>query len=219
MANYHPNDELLMAFAAGQTADALGLMLACHIESCKVCAAKVRNFETLGGNILEECNEVSVSDTLLNDTLARIELFEKNKVASETPKAAANEKPLSIPRPLRRFIKDDFEHLDWKGFSNSIKEVKLPIEDVRYSTKLYRIKAGSQLPEHTHKGNEYTLVMHGSFSDKHCDYHKGDFILADQSTKHQPQAGADSDCICLAVMDAPLKMTGVFGRMLNPFLR
>jgi len=29
----------------------------------------------------------------------------------------------------------------------------------------------------------------------------------------------DRDCICFAVMDAPPKMTGFFGRMLNPFLR
>lgn len=219
MANYHPNDELLMAFAAGQAADALGLILACHVESCAVCAEKVRNFESLGGDILSDCGEVTVSEKLLDNTLARIELFEKNKVTAAPPKTAANEKQLNIPRPLRRFVKEDFEHLDWRGLSPSIKEVRLPIDDARYSTKLYKIKARSQLPEHTHKGNEYTLVMHGSFSDKNCEYHKGDFILADQSTKHQPQAAANADCICLAVMDAPLKMTGIFGRMLNPFLR
>jgi putative transcriptional regulator len=61
--------------------------------------------------------------------------------------------------------------------------------------------------------------MSGSFSDRTCDYSEGDFILADQSTTHQPRASMDQDCICLAVMDAPLKMTGLFGRMLNPFLR
>jgi putative transcriptional regulator len=72
---------------------------------------------------------------------------------------------------------------------------------------------------HTHRGNEYTLVLDGSFSDKAGDYHQGDFILADTQTIHQPKAANDGDCICFAVTDAPLKMTGFFGRLLNPFLK
>lgn len=219
MANYHPNDELLMSFAAGQLADALGLMVACHVESCPKCAEKVRNFESLGGDILNQCSEEVVTDSLLDETWAKIEMFERNKVSQKSFEKAANEKRVNIPRPMRRFIKEDFDQLDWSGFSKNIKEVNLNIDDERYTTKLYRIKAGSKLPEHTHKGTEYTLVMQGSFSDKSCKYNQGDFILADENTKHQPQASADADCICLAVMDAPLKMTGFFGRMLNPFLR
>jgi putative transcriptional regulator len=165
---------------------------------------------------LEQCSEETVSPDLLEKTLAKLDAVED---APSLMERTAYENLVNIPRPLRRFIKSDFDSLNWSGLSKNIRELTLDIDDGRYTTKLFRIKAGQELPEHTHEGNEYTLVMSGSFSDRTCDYSKGDFILADQSTTHQPRASMDQDCICLAVMDAPLKMTGFFGRMLNPFLR
>ncbi|KZZ73831.1 hypothetical protein A3765_26675, partial [Oleiphilus sp. HI0130] len=201
--------------AAGQLPDALGLMIACHLESCTACRESVHKYESLGGDILEQCTEESVSPDLLEKTLALLDSNEPEQTFERT----SYERLKNIPRPLRRFIKSDYDSLDWSGFSKNIREVVLNIEDGRYTTKLYRIKAGQELPEHTHEGREFTLVMSGSFSDRTCDYSEGDFILADQSTTHQPRASMDQDCICLAVMDAPLKMTGIFGRMLNPFLR
>lgn len=217
MANYHPNDELLMSFAAGQLPDALGLMIACHLETCTACRESVHRYEALGGDILEQCSEESVSPDLLEKTLSMLDANDSEQ--AESFERTSYERLKNIPRPLRRFIKNDYDELEWSGFSKNIREFPLQIDDDRYTTKLYRIKAGQELPEHTHEGNEFTLVMCGSFSDRTCDYNEGDFILADQSTTHQPRASMDQDCICLAVMDAPLKMTGMFGRMLNPFLR
>ena len=219
MANYHPNDELLMSFSAGQLPNALGLMVACHLDNCQACREKVKTYESLGGDILAECEEVEVSSNLLDKTLAMLDAAEENTVSSALFEEAANEKLLNIPKPLRRFITKEYDDLEGTGMSRSIREYLVNIDDDKYTTKLYRIKAGRELPEHTHQGNEFTLVMSGSFSDRTCDYKEGDFILADQSTTHQPRASSDQDCICLAVMDAPLKMTGILGRMLNPFLR
>jgi putative transcriptional regulator len=39
------------------------------------------------------------------------------------------------------------------------------------------------------------------------------------SDEHSPRALPDEDCICLAVLDAPLKFTGWKHRWMNPFLR
>jgi len=214
MANYHPNDELLMKFSAGQLTNALGIMVACHLESCEHCQAKVRMYNQIGGEILEDTKPVQVSS----------ELREKMKALLEKP-APAESSQLSLkapdpvlPRPLWRFIPGMLDQLPWKGFTSSIKEYTLPFSDDSYTAKFYKIAAGKELPEHTHKGNEFTLVLDGSFSDKSSAYHQGDFILADTETVHQPKAHMDKDCICFAVMDAPLKMTGFFGRMLNPFI-
>ena len=124
-----------------------------------------------------------------------------------------------MPRPLRRLVPSHYDDLPWTGFSRSIKQFELPVSDARYKARFYRIAAGKELPEHTHRGNEFTLVMEGSFSDDSGEYQTGDFILADTSTVHQPKAAPSEDCICFAVLDAPLKMTGLFGRMLNPFMK
>lgn len=212
MANYHPSDELLMSFAAGQLPNALGIIAACHHQTCKQCQSKVRKYEQLGAVLIETTTAISMSDNSLDNLLDRLD-------STPSPNEATTfiGDP-RIPKPLRRFVPEYFDQLPWSGFSSSIKEYSLPFSDDTYTAKFYKISAGKQLPIHTHKGNEFTLVMEGSFSDKAGDYHSGDFILADTQTVHQPKAANDADCICFAVMDAPLKMTGFFGRMLNPFL-
>ncbi|MDX1451363.1 MAG: ChrR family anti-sigma-E factor [Oleiphilaceae bacterium] len=216
MANYHPNDELLMQFAAGQQSNALGLAIACHLETCAVCRERTAMYDRLGGELLTVSDPVPVSNDLLNRIMNKLdegdseEPWKAEQVIIDIPK---------VPRPLRRFVPDELSKLNWTGFSRNIKEFELPIIDPVYKAKFYKISAGKELPVHTHRGNEYTMVMQGSFSDNAGEYHTGDFILADTSTIHQPRAAENEDCICFAVMDAPLKMTGLFGRLLNPFMR
>ena len=64
-----------------------------------------------------------------------------------------------------------------------------------------------------------TLVLQGGFSDADGDYNAGDFIYRSLNEAHSPRAFADEDCICLAVLDAPLRFTGWKYRWMNPFLR
>lgn len=60
MANYHPADELLMQFAAGQLTNALGIQTACHLESCRECHKKVFIYEQLGGDLIDISTPVDV---------------------------------------------------------------------------------------------------------------------------------------------------------------
>jgi putative transcriptional regulator len=212
MAHYHPSDELLMSFAAGQLPNALGIIAACHLQTCQQCSTKARMYEQLGAELIDTTPAISMSGNSLNQLLNRLDL------EPTTEKVAEFTGNPRTPKPLRRFMPEYIDQLNWRGFSSSIKEYTLPFSDDTYTAKFYKILAGKELPVHTHKGNEFTLVMEGSFSDTAGDYHQGDFILADTHTIHQPKAAPDGDCICFAVVDAPLKMTGVFGRMLNPFL-
>jgi putative transcriptional regulator len=218
MANYHPNDELLMTYSAGQVNNALGIMLACHLEVCSQCRAKVHKYNQLGGEILSSTTPITVSSGLKQRVLAQLE---QPRDTNTNPIIDAPLPPSDqrIPRPLWRFVPSTLNDIAWKGFTSSIQEFTLPFSDDTYTAKFYKIAAGKELPEHTHKGNEFTLVLDGAFSDQVGSYHQGDFILANTETIHTPHAHKDKDCICFAVLDAPLKMTGFFGRMLNPFLR
>jgi putative transcriptional regulator len=62
---------------------------------------------------------------------------------------------------------------------------------------------------------EMTLLLAGGFSDETGHYLRGDVALADPSVDHRPVADPGEDCLCLAVTDAPLRLTGRFGRYLN----
>ena len=230
MANYHPADELLMQFAAGQLTNALGIQTACHLESCKVCQHKARLYEQLGGDLIDISTPVDIDSNAKSRLMANLQQqlnpsadLDKDINQSSVLEARHKEQTLHanqrLPRPLQRFVPDYYENLPWSGFSKSIQSYDLPFSDDQYTARFYKIAAGKELPQHTHRGNEFTLVMAGSFSDLSGDYHPGDFVLADTSTHHQPRAHDKEDCICFAVMDAPLKMTGFFGRMLNPFIK
>lgn len=215
-----------MSFSAGQMPDALGIIVACHLESCAHCRQRAAFYERLGGEILLETEGMTVAPELLDALLCRLDSPEPRaaneydlSVSLGSSAATEIKRIKNLPKPLRRFVIKEFAQLPWSGMSRNIKEFELPISGHGYTAKFYKIAAGKELPVHTHRGNEYTLVLDGSFSDKAGEYHQGDFILADTQTIHQPRAANDCDCICFAVMDAPLKMTGFFGRMLNPFLR
>ena len=64
-----------------------------------------------------------------------------------------------------------------------------------------------------------TLILEGGFSDSEGSYHEGDFILRRPGDVHAPTALQSEDCICLVVLDAPLKFTTWKFRWMNPFLK
>ena len=230
MANYHPSDELLMQFAAGQLTNALGIQTACHLESCSECQKKVYIYEQLGGDLIDISRRVDVD---IEAKSRLLETLHAKRAAGEL--RSSNIEPIEdleplfrqqleqadqrLPKPLRRFVPSYYEHLEWSGISKSIQSYDLPFSDKQYTARFYKIAAGKELPQHTHRGNEFTLVLSGSFSDLSGDYHPGDFVLANSSTHHQPKAHDKEDCKCFADMDAPLKMTGFFARILNPYLK
>jgi len=204
-----------MQLAAGHLSDALGIMVASHTENCSECRSVTENYEHLGGEILESLDAIDISPDFIAQTLAKIG---DGPVTKAPPLIESLMVDSRLPKPLQRFLPDKLEKLPWSGFSKNIQQFDLAFSDQHYTARFYKIKAGKELPQHTHKGHEYTLVMDGAFSDEAGSYHTGDFILADTNTHHHPKAHADCDCICFAVTDAPLKLTGFWGRMLNPFM-
>lgn len=43
-----------------------------------------------------------------------------------------------------------------------------------------------KIPQHTHRGMESTLILHGGFSDEDGHYEAGDYLVKDASIKHSP---------------------------------
>jgi putative transcriptional regulator len=82
-----------------------------------------------------------------------------------------------------------------------------------------KISAGAAMPAHTHGGAELTLVLAGGFSDTAGHYQRGDVTLADSSTNHRPIADADGECLCFAVVDGGIRLSGAFGRIASLMLR
>lgn len=85
------------------------------------------------------------------------------------------------------------------------------------AAQLLKLEAGRSVPHHGHHGLEFTLVLSGSFGDGHGLYKRGDLVVHDEDSEHQPCAIASSDCICLISQTAPVRLKGALGWLINRF--
>jgi putative transcriptional regulator len=200
-------DALLAGYASGTLSAPLHALVAGHLELKPQSRAFVRSLESVSGADLEAISPVPVHDR--DDKLKAI-------FASGPARLSLLEKAPStvLPYPLYRYIGRDLPEIRWKSLLPGMKQCKVE-ETERGEAVLYWIKPGRKMPSHTHDGSEYTLVLRGSFSDVSGRYGPGDIAIADQEIDHRPVADPDEDCICFAVTDAPLRLTGPVGRVLQ----
>lgn len=211
-ASFHPADEFLVAYGAGSLDEATALLVATHLALCPRCRDEVARIETMGGTLLEGLPLAQMQSGALDAILARLD--EPAPPPRRTPRPTA---PSFIPEPLRGYLGGGIEGIRWKRLASGL-EQSLVLESGRARARLYRIAPGVTIPEHGHDGNELTLVLRGGFSDINGHYGPGDVACADDEVVHNPVADRDGACICLAVTDAPLRLTGLLGRLVSPFL-
>ena len=205
-------DELLIAHAAGKLPEPVGLAVATHLALCPAARARYRLYEAFGGALLDDLEPVRMEGDAWDRMLKRLD----DDDPQPSPAMAAGQ-PL-LPQPLRDYLPGPLEQLRWRSYGPAA-EIELHIPAPGYRTTLLRVRAGRKVPQHTHEGNELTVVLDGSFRDETGHFHRGDLVIADGSLDHRPVADEGRDCLCLAVTDAPLRLTGRFGRLLNPFIR
>lgn len=210
-------DDLLLAHAAGRLPEPVGLVVATHLALAPESQTLFREYEALGGAMLDDVAAAELSEGAFERLLARLDdgvepLPSRDRAAE--PAGAES----SLPPPLRSYIKGGIDSLTWKHFG-SVSEAKLPLDDSTYRARLIVLKAGKAVPKHTHEGQEITVVLEGAFHDGIGHYGRGEISIADPHVDHRPTADPDGDCLCLTVTDAPLRLTGTFSRFLNPLLR
>lgn len=216
LPTYHPSDERLLDYAAGAASEPVALVVATHLALCPRCRSEVQELDKLGGALLEDLPAESLSANCLDRMLARIEHPEPP--AEPVKQISVPPADPTIPEPLRGYLDRPLADLPWRR-RGPISEVPLLREAENHATRLLWIRAGAATPRHTHEGSELTLVLKGSFHDGHGHYCRGDVEEADKDVDHRPVADDDEDCLCLAVTDAPLKLTSPLGRLINPFVK
>ena len=212
MTNYHPDLDVITEFSAGTLPLAQSACVSVHMGYCGQCRHQADQLANVGAALFESLDPVPVGDTQLNAVLARLDEQPPLEYAKTAEKSGT-------PAILQRLMSGDFSDLSWKKISASLRISYLQTGDPDHEFALYHIKAGGRIPEHTHQGSEMTLVLEGGFSDANGSYHKGDFILRRPGDVHAPTSLQSEDCICLAVLDAPLKFTNWKYRWMNPFLK
>ena len=206
-----PVDALLAAYATGTLSRPLHALVASHLSIRADNRAFVKSLEHL---IADDIASLDVKESIVrrNDRLAAI--FRSNGGDDGQIEGGAE----FLPPPLGHFLGMDYEALPWRAVMPGLKEVKLEDRPGCEASMLW-IKAGRTIPSHTHPGIEATLVLKGSFEDATGVYTRGDMAVVDSDVDHKPVAGADEDCICFAVSEGPVKLTGPIARLFQRLIR
>ena len=212
--HHHPQPELLTEYAAGTLSLAQLACISAHFNYCHDCQRTAEQLQDVGAALFEAQDAAPVGDALLNTVLARLD--EAPPLSYRRPRGERSQS--GIPALLQRLMSGDFSDLAWRKITSALSIAYLKTGDPNYEFALYQIKAGGTIPDHDHRGSEMTLVLEGGFSDDRGTYHPGDFTFRQASEAHAPRALPGQDCICLAVLDAPLRFTGWKHRWMNPFL-
>ena len=220
MIKHHPSTALLTDYTVGSLSVAPAVSVTTHLKYCQQCRDSVGSLKQLGGALLCEAEPAQISNDLLSQTLDRLDADEGEMAlaegASEVHEFELSDELKGIPEYLNQFLPRD--GLNWRKLSSSVTVAPISVGETRYELALHKICAGGQTPVHDHNGVEYTVVLKGSFSDEDGMYSEGDFLTREPGDIHRPFATQHEDCICLSVLEAPIRLKGL-GRVLNPFMR
>ncbi len=206
-----PLDALLAQYASGALPPALHVLVASHLDLHSESEAFVGQLETLGG--LELARQAPHPLTSRDRMLADIMKLGQIDVGAEDARAAD---PVFTPA-LLDYVGCSSAEVPWRTVLPGVKEYVISDRN-GVEAKLFWIKAGRKIPSHTHEGQEVTLVLKGGFADISGHYRRGEVAVADEDVDHKPVADMDEDCICFAVTDAPLKLTGPVARFFQGLL-
>lgn len=217
MINHHPDDELLLDYAAGAQPEGVALAIASHASLCPACARQIRALEAIGGAMLAAEPPVECGDDALAAVLARLDEAEP-ALAADWLHATENRRD-ALPAPLARYVTRGIDQLPWKLVGRLFEEYRLPLAAKDFKVALFRMAPGTLMPKHSHRGQEYSLVLAGGYQDDEAAYSRGDFAAKGVNDQHQPKVDADEPCLCLVVQDAPIRLSGPLGMLINPFLK
>ncbi|MFV0594670.1 ChrR family anti-sigma-E factor [Shewanella sp.] len=225
MIKHHPHTDLLLAHAKAELPLSMSIAIAAHCALCHECQSQVSQFTEQAaelafvaqGDTLDQ-TPMNATDSSQDDALQQMlsqimALPEATQTEDDYPvksTVSLNHKNVryEIPRVFRQHIAHPWQQI------GKVSRMRFNVDENNTRASLLHIDALGEIPQHTHKGYELTLLLAGEFSDLHGQYVPGDFIILDGKTQHSPKT--QSGCLCYTVLDAPLYFTKGLSKLLNP---
>ena len=205
--------ELYSAYAAGALDPAFALMVETQSVLREDVHLDVVLSETIAGVMLEAEPEAKMGADAMARAFEAIDALEAGgpsaRQISTGVNASLNEL-LALPDPLREQALIASGDGGWRQLGFGIRRLPLEVGS-ELEVELYRIQPGARIARHSHGGQEFTLVVSGGFTDETGSYGPGDVSVKGPSDEHQPVGDPGEPCYALAIRDAGLKFSGVFG--------
>lgn len=214
--SHHLTDETIQDYAAGTLSMPMETLVACHLTVCSRCRARAYMADDIGAVLLNESAPASVTYTAA-DLLARAAMM-PGHAAPVSGKAASI--VAGVPRPLARLLPTTLESLDWRRIGPGIKQHNLSDQHRKYGAfQLLHLEPGVTLSAHSHNDRELTYLVQGSYTDVSGQFKAGDISDLDgHQEEHQPVVDSDEPCIALIATQSPVNYSGVFGKIMQPFV-
>ncbi len=218
MLTHHLTEATLQEYSVGALSKAMETLIACHLTVCPHCRHRAQLHDAVGGVMLDRIEPATVQTLPQN-------IIERASQQAELTKTKPLEDDLSsrntngIPRPLARLLPAPIDQLKWRTIAPGLKQFNLtnqPRKDGAF--KLISAAPGLSMSEHTHKHRELTYIVCGSYSDKFGQFNAGDISDLDDDDLHEPVVDSEIPCISLIATDAPVKFSGMMGKVIQPFI-
>lgn len=213
MITHHPKHELLQLHVKGELPASISAAISMHAELCPKCHKKLQALTlSESNNEFDDHNQpIHIPQSI--DFSSMIEDITSNEqIYIETPKKLKVVKVRNSEYQLPRAI-DSMNQSQWQNLGK-LSRARLDLNEGELHTSLLHIDPEGNVPAHTHKGFELTLLLDGSFEDELGTYVKGDFIWLDKSHTHTPET--ENGCLCYTVSSNALQFTKGIARILNP---
>ncbi|WP_439543928.1 ChrR family anti-sigma-E factor [Hyphomicrobium sp.] len=216
---HHPDFASLMGCAAGSQPEAFAAVIASHLSVCAECRAEVGRMEQIGVALFDA---LPPADVVSSAPVVAMRAGEAETGVIEEPRAArtGGDGPRGdIPGPLVAVLGARLDDLAWSWKAPGIWTHSVPLS-VHADGELMLIKVapGKKMPEHGHAGQELTIILRGSYTDKLGTFGVGDVADLDSDVEHTPIACPKEGCICLSAKDGKLRFTGSVARLLQPLI-
>lgn len=199
-------EDIITDYSAGKLSPAKHLMVACQGEISDQVASRIAFQENVAASLIEDGASEALSPLFMGNVLAALPAQDQGESQSQPD-------PIEgvAPKSLRHMLGHGLKDMKWKSLVPGV-----AVHDIlgnrhtKDGDRLYLLKAkgGMKMPEHSHNGEEWTLILSGSYRTGEKQFSRGDLHIEDETETHAPHIDEGEDCICLVMTQGPLKMQG-----------
>lgn len=204
-------DEWLAAYAAGVLSPLKRLLIECQAAMQPAMRGHLAALDCIGGSFLESAKGTPLSVDFAQRLSAAID---NAPPARERP--APQTKCAWMPGALQDFIDEAGLSVAWRSSGPGVDRAPL-WEEAGERLYLLRARPSLKLPEHSHKGQEWTLILQGGYHIRETGYRRGDLHCENETCRHQPVIDNDGEeCISLVADEGKLVFRDPILKMLQP---
>lgn len=196
------SEDIITDYALGNLSPAKHIVMACQSEISEKVGEEVSFQEEIASTLMTETESVSLSPLFLGEVLSNLPSRDGEDVTLVSYQGLA-------PKTLRSALGHGLKDVKWGSLVPGV-AVHDVLGNRRYQQgdRLYLLKAkgGMQMPEHSHNGEEWSLILTGSYSVGDKTYTRGDLHIEDETVTHAPHITEGEECICLVMTQGPLVM-------------